>query len=482
MSGLLSSIRDMILAQEDVNKSLELSEVYGAILWAVDKGIYDDPELEDLLTARCTDVLPNNSGHTPSKDCIHLISEPYLIGGHTRLMEQLSTMHREKPDLLITRQSDEKAIERTRGFFDTCTVIGAYTPLEKIAAIVESLKSYRRIVLHIHPDDMISVIACKIVKSFTQAKVFFVNHADHVFTYGSSVADVYFELSTFGRRRDMKKTISGQKSFLGIPLTSTLVTKTHRLPGKQDALNFFSAASPFKFKPVKHYDLRPAIHRVLSEFKHSTFWIVGASPLTNFWWWPLKLRYWSRFKILSSVPYESYLKLLESADFYVDSYPTPGGTAFAEQLFKGRRCVGLRAPVQGYSPADNLKDDSVDDFIASILHRQNGSEIIQSVLAVNGYEAVKSRYQACLYDGAMCANEMEAYVTWTGDIAVYQQAGKITTAIPPAVVSRLIDFDKRFLPALFFELSATQKVKVALKLVFLKLKRQGGKENRPGKV
>ncbi|MBX7275805.1 hypothetical protein K2E96_24820 [Pseudomonas sp. ERGC3:05] len=117
MSGLLSSIRDMILAHEDVDKSVELSEVYGAILWAVDKGIYDDHELEEILTARCTNVLPKISGHTPLKDCIHLISEPYLIGGHTRLMEQLSTMHREKPDLLITRQSDEKAVERTRGFF-----------------------------------------------------------------------------------------------------------------------------------------------------------------------------------------------------------------------------------------------------------------------------------------------------------------------------------------------------------------------------
>lgn len=482
MSGLLSSIRDMILAHEDVDKSVELSEVYGAILWAVDKGIYDDPELEEILTARCTNVLPKISGHTPLKDCIHLISEPYLIGGHTRLMEQLSTMHREKPDLLITRQSDEKAVERTRGFFDKCTVIAADTPLKKIAEIVESLKSYSRIVLHIHPDDMISVIACKIVKSITGAKIFFVNHADHVFTYGSSVADVYFEISTFGRRRDMKKTIAGCKSFLGIPLTSALVTKSHGLPGKNDRLNFFSAASPFKFKPVKHYDLRPAIGRVLSEFKHSTFWIVGASPLTNIWWWPLKLRYGSRFKILSSVPYESYLKLLDSADFYVDSYPTPGGTAFAEQLFKGRRCVGLRAPIQGYSPADNLKDGSVDDFMTSILHRQNGSEIIESVLAVNGYEAVKARYQACLYDGVMCANEMEAYVAWTGDIAVYEQAGKITTAIPPAVVSKLIDFDKRFLSILFFELSATQKIKIAVKLVLLKLKKQRGKENRSGNV
>ncbi|AZF15103.1 hypothetical protein [Pseudomonas sp. R3-18-08] len=316
----------------------------------------------------------------------------------------------------------------------------------------------------------------------TGAKIFFVNHADHVFTYGSTVADVYFEISTFGMHRDKKKSISGEKSFLGIPLSTQLVPKKHRLPGKNDALHFFSAASPFKFKPVKGYDPRPTIHRILSEFKNSTFWIVGANPYTNIWWWPLKLKYWRRFKILSSVPYASYLKLLEKADFYVDSYPTPGGTAFAEQLVSGRRCVGLRAPVQGYSPADNLKSKSVDDLIESILQSDNNELVIESVYAVNGYDAVKSRYLACLYDNILCANEMEQHVAWTGDIAVYEQAGKITSAVPPAVIAKLIGYDKRFLFAVLRELSAMQRTKMLIKLALLRLKSLAGKGAGSDKV
>ncbi|WP_395608525.1 hypothetical protein [Pseudomonas sp. B22129] len=481
MSRLLSSIRDLILTQKDINKSIQLAEVYGAILWSVDKGIYDDPELETELTERCVAILPKGEFQAAVKDCIHVISEPYLIGGHTRLMEQLSTMHVDKPDLLITRVSDEKAIERTQKFFEECRGVKPGTPLEMIAEIVGCLKIYNRVVLHIHPDDMVSVIACAIVKNVSSTKIFFVNHADHVFTYGSSVADVYFEISTFGRHRDMKKNISGEKSFLGIPLASQRLSKKHRLPAKTDALNFFSAASPFKFKPVKNYDLRPAIDRVLSEFKNAKFWIVGANPYTNFWWWPLKFRYGNRFRILSSVPYESYLKLLEDADFYVDSYPTPGGTAFAEQLVSGRRCVGLRAPIQGYSPADNLKDVSVDELIESILLRDNDEETIAAVFAVNGYEAVKSRYRACLYDGAVSVNEMEKYVTWTGDVAVYEQLGKISSAIPPLVVSKLMDFDKRFLYSLLLELNAVQKMKVIVKLAVLRLKKIAVNNVRSGK-
>lgn len=482
MSRLLSSIRDLILTQKDTDKSVELAEAYGAILWAVDKGIYDDPELENILTERCMGDVETNEVHLPSKDCIHLISEPYLIGGHTRLMEQLSTMHSEKPDLLITRQSDQRAIDRTQIFFNGCTAVQPGTPLQKIARIIECLKAYKRVVLHIHPDDIVAVIACRIIKKITGAQIFFVNHADHVFTYGSTVADVYFEISTFGRHRDMKKNISGDKSFLGIPLSTQLVPKKHRLPEKDDALNFFSAASPFKFKPVKGYDSRPTIHRVLSEFKNSTFWIVGANPYTNIWWWPLKLKYWRRFKVLSSVPYASYLQLLEKADFYVDSYPTPGGTAFAEQLVSGRRCVGLRAPIQGYSPADNLKSNSVDDLITSVLQSDNDESVIESVYAVNGYDAVKSRYLACLYDNVLCANEMEKHVAWTGDIVAYEQTGKITSAIPPAVIAKLVSYDKGFLFAVLKELSTTQKMKMVIKLALLKLRSLAGKGSGSDKV
>ena len=75
MSRLLSSIRDLILTQKDINKSIELAEVYGAVLWAVDKGVYDEPELEDILTARCMSVVQKGDAHLPLKDCIHLISE-----------------------------------------------------------------------------------------------------------------------------------------------------------------------------------------------------------------------------------------------------------------------------------------------------------------------------------------------------------------------------------------------------------------------
>ncbi|MBC3199452.1 group 1 glycosyl transferase [Pseudomonas poae] len=478
MSRLRSSIRDLILTQKDINKSLELAEVYGSMLWAVDSGVYDDPELEDILTERCMGAIQKGETHLPLKDCIHIISEPYLIGGHTRLMEQLSTMHPEKPDLLITRQSDERAIERTKNFFNESILVEHRTPFQKISEIIESLKAYERVILHIHPDDIHAVIACRILKKITGAKIFFVNHADHVFTYGSTVADVYFEISVFGKHRDMKKTISGGKSFLGIPLSNQLVIKKHHLPEREDILNFFSAASPFKFKPIKGYDPRPTIHRVLSEFKNSTFWIVGANPYTNIWWWPLKIKYWRRFKILSSVPYAGYLKLLERADFYVDSYPIPGGTAFAEQLVSGRRCVGLRAPIQGYSPADNLKSESVDDLIASILQFDNDESVIELVCSVNGYEAVKSRYLACLYSNMLCANELEKHVVWTGDIAVYEEIGKITSAIPPAAIVKLISYDKRFLLEVLRELSIPQKIKMVIKLSILMLKNVAGKSLR----
>lgn len=114
----------------------------------------------------------------------------------------------------------------------------------------------------------------------------------------------------------------------------------------------------------------------------------------------------------------------------MDSYPTPGGTAFAEQLVSGRRCVGLRAPIQGYSPADNLKSKNVDDLMTSILQCDNDPAVIESVYAVNGYDAVKARYLACLYDDVLCANEMEHYVAWSGMLLPMNRQGKLPQLFP----------------------------------------------------
>lgn len=103
--------------------------------------------------------------------------------------------------------------------------------------------------LHIHFDDIAAVIACGLVKRTQPLQVYFVNHADHAFTYGSSVADYYFQLSSYGARLDRLKSIAGQTSFLGIPVAGIKPEISPAAAKNTPALKFFSSGSAMKFRP-----------------------------------------------------------------------------------------------------------------------------------------------------------------------------------------------------------------------------------------
>lgn len=50
---------------------------------------------------------------------MHIVSEPFMTGGHTRLMEKLASMHAEPVDLLISRQAAPDAKAQVCRFLPT---------------------------------------------------------------------------------------------------------------------------------------------------------------------------------------------------------------------------------------------------------------------------------------------------------------------------------------------------------------------------
>jgi len=133
MKTLIQPLRSRAFKTQNLNESLQAAEMYGSLLHTVDIGQYDDPALEQALTDAAEAALPSLAPVADKRDCLHIISEAYIIGGHTRLMEKLAGMHTEKPDLLITRSADEKALARCNSVFSTVYEIKSVELLEKIA-------------------------------------------------------------------------------------------------------------------------------------------------------------------------------------------------------------------------------------------------------------------------------------------------------------------------------------------------------------
>lgn len=98
-----------------------------------------------------------------------------------------------------------------------------------------------------------------------------------MFSYGSSVADYYFELSGHGCRVDLTKQIQGRKSFLGIPINVPCGDiAVDFKPEKRAPLLFISAGSDIKYKPRKGFSIFKLVARILDEYPTSTFMVIGS--------------------------------------------------------------------------------------------------------------------------------------------------------------------------------------------------------------
>lgn len=462
MKTLLQPLREKVLTGQVLNESLKAAEVYGSLLHMIDIGQYDDPQIEISLTSRAYDELPALIEQEIKKDCLHIITEAFIIGGHTRLMEKLGSMHSNQPDLLITRRVDEKARPRLNEMFSEVYEIASDNPLDAVVKIRDICARYQRIVLHIHFDDIATVIACGLVKKVRPLNIYFVNHADHAFTYGSSIADFYFQLSTYGARIDRTKTIAGKTSFLGIPIAGIKAQDTLPVEDNPTALNFFSSGSALKFRPFRGANMSALISRLLTQWPQGTFTLVGIKFAGNMWLWPLKLRFGKRLKVLRLLPYDQFISYAREADFYVDSYPFPGGTAFAEQVLSGKRSIGLTSSVQGYSPADKLKRQSIEEVVNTIKHYDDQGAY-EEIISVNGYDQVKARYLACLYAGEESPLDMETLVPWTGDIDYLRADKSIFMPFYPLVMKYVYTHHRKLFWGIYFRFSPFNKTYFTLK-------------------
>jgi len=458
-----SAIRETV----NIDEALELAQAYGNLLWFADVGIHDAPEVEVDLIERCARSLDVDAQQcaTGGTSVLHVITEPLLTGGHTRLMERLAEMQGSPTDVLITRRISPEALDHVSSFFQNTLILVSSRLDEALMEMVALLCRYQKIVLHINPDDIMAVVACGIAKRRCSLEVFFVNHADHVFSYGTSVADYYFELSGHGRRFDQTKTIAGRKSFLGIPVNTREAKKASDFcPSPSAPLLFVSAGSDIKFKPRKGASIFDLVARILKDYPKSVFLIIGTDIKTSFWWWPMKLKYPSRLHIKSHLNFKAYGELVRNADYYVDSHPVPGATAFAEQFIKGLRCVGLLAPLQGYSQADRLKRPDVEGVMETIANYRYAQEVFFAIERDNSFESVKHRYLKCLYEGEVADNPFDESSGWPESTRFFENIGRSLKVDVSLDAFRVFVKQQRGLSIrLFKALSFSKKLKLLVK-------------------
>ena len=394
-----SEIKRAALADQDLSKMLALGQLYGRILWVNSVGVYRDDAFEErLISLAGSSIEP--VAQASCERILHIVSTPYSAGGHTRLMERLYGFESELSDVLVSRpyRADNKSLR-----LPPEAVVHHSEHGYDLASLVNIISRYRTICLHIHPDDLLTAVAVGVSKRQTGARVIFINHADHVFSFGFYSADIVAEISTFGfaLSHDRRQVPS---AFMGIALDNYSFPPITRSASGHH--HIVSAASPHKFRPANGYSFPSLAVEVLQAIPSSTLTVIGPK-LSNRWWWWAKLQFPRRLRLYPVLAYERYLDLISRADIYIDSLPMTGGTALPEIRAKGVAVTGLWTGALGYTPFDQTKLASRETLIAElkrffhgdgghIVSTNNMTSLLARARATHSIDEVGSRFRGII--------------------------------------------------------------------------------------
>jgi glycosyltransferase involved in cell wall biosynthesis len=337
------------LAAGRLDAAAALAQAAAQHAWMNHAGRFASPELEELLgrlAERCAPGLAadERAPLADPRDVLHVATQCYPTGGSTREIVRWFEQDPERRQrLAITRQetgavppfvADAAApsggavlLDRGRG-----GLMARAAALRALAATTDA------IVLHVHPYDVVPVIA---LAGIRRPPVVLVNHADHVFWLGTSIADTVLHMRESGRelaeaRRGLEP---ARSAVMARPLKTA--ERTHARDEAKRALGLdpesvvlVTAADATKYRPIGRDAFLPLVEGVLA--RHPRALLVAAGPADEGDWAAARERTGGRVRALGRLPEVSLLH--EAADVYLDSFPFSSLTSLLEA-----GCVGVPA-------------------------------------------------------------------------------------------------------------------------------------------
>lgn len=277
---------------------------------------------------------------------LHVVSQIYKTGGHTRLL--FNWIERDAMSdhyILATNQDHEEVKEVTDFYKITSRLSKVFTltgdHIEKAQQLLNTVleEDFSQIILHIHPDDLIPVLAFS--NKHLRTPVLFLNHADHTFWLGASVTDMVIQIRDSNIQLDSsRRQISlNRQALLPIPVKPLNITQKNN----EDKITLLTIGTSFKYRPNSEYNFFKEIRKVVERHSSVRFFIVGVEKDN-----PDYLSF-AHSSITCTGPVTDLETYLEKADIYVEGYPFPSFTALLEASL-------CRIPfLLHYNPTNSLK-------------------------------------------------------------------------------------------------------------------------------
>lgn len=270
---------------------------------------------------------------------LHVFSAALPIGGHTRLVERWISNRSNKSECHSVVLLDQNymripewlkaAAEKSGGCCvslpDDLSLIERALMLRKMA-----YESADIVVLHTYPNDPVPIIAFAIDGG---PPIILLNHADHLFWYGSSIADLVADLRPMAQQLTLQKRKVINSQLLPIPLlpkkkqNRSLCRKELHLP--DDKFILLAIATSYKFKPYNDSDFPRIVSAFVRAHPKTILIVIGPSPDEINWRDAVKITD-GRIRVLGLV--ENIDSYYGAADICLESFPVGSITATLDAM------------------------------------------------------------------------------------------------------------------------------------------------------
>lgn len=336
------------VAQNELDPALHIAACLSTYAYLNFTSFYCSYRLEKLVQTIGAKVMqpatPSTNAGSEKRRILHVASELYELGGHTPLL--LKWIQRDvdsEHHIFLTRQTAAtipSKIFAQHGVDQSviCRINNGESLVETAQQLLQAAGQYDFLVLHIHPDDIVPLLAFANTKP---VPVYFLNHADHCFWLGASIIDGLIQLREPSIALDKKRRgIEVPQFVLTIPVNAPVVPPD---VNKQEVLVKYGITTqqPFvllttstesKFKPLLGYNYFESVIPVLNQNPDGVLIIVGIANDKE-----LAIQYKH-----PQIKYVGYLSPHELAgiedivDIYLETFPNSSFTALLQVLMKGK--------------------------------------------------------------------------------------------------------------------------------------------------
>ena len=329
---------------------------------------------------------------------LHVASEVFGIGGHTRMLCHWVRMDRSScHSVVIVNQGDNpipswlpEAVQSNGG---NLVVFQQGSHLCQKALWLREMarRSADLVVLHHIWYDVVPTVAFAVQDC---PPVAVLNHADHLFWLGSSVTDIVINLRAVGSEHTAERRYVPRNTVIPIPLLNTCDKMSRRKARRAlgigvDQIMLLSVGRDIKYRPCGTYDFVATANNILDRHPGAHMYVVGesAAGIAPY----LRSVVHDRLHFVGCVEDPSLYRA--AADVYLESFPFGSQTALLEAALGGLPVVPAYAPL---SPLLVANDDAVKDLLTNPKNEQEYVELVELLIrqpeqrAVLG-EALKKR-------------------------------------------------------------------------------------------